>query len=101
MLSQAKELIPLCRSGRLYEIEKWIAEGKSVDTSEATRRGRQKNLLEITFEIGFPSLVELIAKNETSQSAKDAEKSAKFLSPRQPGPNEMLVGELSVASKIS
>ena len=70
--SQAKELIALCRSGRLYEIEKWIDEGKSLDISEATRRRRQRSLLEITIEIGFHSLVELIAKNETHQLAKDA-----------------------------
>jgi hypothetical protein len=25
----AKELVGLCRAGRLYEIEKWIADGKS------------------------------------------------------------------------
>lgn len=68
----AKELVGLCRAGRLYEIEKWITDGKSLDVSEATKHGRQRSLLEIAVEVGFHSLVELIAKNETSQSAKDS-----------------------------
>src|SRR5579863_3478160 len=68
----AKGLIGLCRAGRLYEIEKWIADGKSLDISEAIKRGRRKSLLEIAVETGFHSLVELIAKHETNQSAKDA-----------------------------
>ncbi len=70
--NDAKELIRMCRAGRLYEIEKWIAEGKSVDISDAKKRGRQRGLLEIAVEVGFHSLVELIAKNETSQSAKSS-----------------------------
>src|SRR5271168_824875 len=70
--NDAKELLGLCRAGRLYEIEKWIADGKSLDISEAIKRGRQRSLLEIAVETGFHSLVELIAKHETSQSAKAA-----------------------------
>lgn len=70
--NDAKELIGLCRAGRLYEIEKWIADGRSLDISEAIKRGRHRSLLEIAVETGFHSLVELIAKHETSQSAKAA-----------------------------
>jgi hypothetical protein len=70
--NDAKELVRLCRAGGLYEIEKWIADGRSLDISEAIKRGRQRSLLEIAVEVGFHSLVELIAKHETSQSAKDA-----------------------------
>ena len=68
----AKALVALCRKGRLYDIEKWISAGKSLDISAATKRGRQRSLLEIAVEIGFHSLVELIAKHEAHQSAKDA-----------------------------
>jgi ankyrin repeat protein len=68
----AKILVGLCRAGRLHEIEKWIAAGKPLDISDATRRGRQKSLLEVAVETGFHSLVELIAKHETSPSAKAA-----------------------------
>ena len=68
----AKILLGLCRAGRLYEVEKWVAGGKPLDISEATSRGGQPRLLEIAVETGFYSLVELIAKHETSQSAKAA-----------------------------
>jgi hypothetical protein len=70
--SEAKELVRLCRAGKLYEIEKWINDGKSLDISAAIKRGRQRSFLEIAVKIGFHSLVELIAKREISQSAKDA-----------------------------
>jgi hypothetical protein len=33
---QAKELVALCRAGKLYDMEKWIAAGKSLDISGAT-----------------------------------------------------------------
>jgi len=65
------ELIRLCRTGRLYDIEKWIANGKSLEIP-AAKRSRHKGLLEIAVETGFHSLVELIAKNETSQEPKNA-----------------------------
>ena len=67
----AKELIGLCRAGRLYEIDRWIAGGKSLDISGAKKRGRQKGLLELAVETGFHSLVELIARNERAQSARN------------------------------
>lgn len=68
----ANELIGLCRAGKLYEIDRWIANGKSLDISIARKRGRQRVLLELAVETGFHSLVELIAKNESTQPAKDA-----------------------------
>jgi ankyrin repeat protein len=68
----AKELIRWCRAGRLYDIDKFITEGKSLDVSAAVKRGRRGSLLEIAVELGFHSLVELIAKNEPDQSVRDA-----------------------------
>lgn len=68
----AKELVGLCRAGKLHEIQEWIAEGKSFDISEAIKRARQRSLLEIAVETGFHSLVELIAKHETNRPSKDA-----------------------------
>jgi hypothetical protein len=72
VVNAAKVLVALCRAGQLYEIEKWIAECKPLDISDAIRHGRQRSLLEIAVETGFHSLVELIAKHETSQTAKAA-----------------------------
>jgi hypothetical protein len=69
---EAKELVALCRAGRLYDIEKWIAQGKSLDISAVAKRGRRTTLLELSVETGFHSLVELIAKSEPDRSAKNA-----------------------------
>ena len=69
--NEAKNLVAMCRAGRLHDIERWIADGKPLDTSAAIKRGRPRPLLEIAVETGFHSMVELIAKNETDQSAKD------------------------------
>ena len=70
--NEAKELVRLCRAGRLYEIERWIHDGKSLEIPATAKRGRQRSLLEIADETGFHSLVELIAKQGVNQSAKDA-----------------------------
>lgn len=69
---QAKALVAFCRAGRLYDVEKWILAGKSLDISAASKRGKQRSLLEIAVETGFHSLVELIARHEATQSAKEA-----------------------------
>ncbi len=72
-INDSKELMRLCRTGRLYEVESWIASGKSLDITCATKNRRRKSLLEVAVETGFHSLVELIAKSgATSSSSKDA-----------------------------
>ena len=71
-LESAKELIQMCRTGRLYEIQRWISEGKSIDIAVASKRRRPESLLELAVETGFHSLVELIAKNEQGADAKTA-----------------------------
>jgi hypothetical protein len=70
--NETKELVRLCRQGRLHEIERWINDGKSLEIPAKTTRGRQRSLLQIAVETGFHSLVDLITKHEASQSAKDA-----------------------------
>jgi len=67
----AKELVQLCRAGRLYEIEKWIAAGRPLDVPAAKNR-KSKTLLQIAVNTGFHSLVELIARHETNQASKNA-----------------------------
>jgi hypothetical protein len=69
--SETKELVRLCRRGRLYDIERWINDGRSLEIPATTTRGRQRSLLQIAVETGFHGIVELIAKHEASQSAKD------------------------------
>lgn len=63
----SKVLVGLCRAGRLYEVESWIKSGKSLQTS-ATIRTRP---LHVALELGFHSLVELLARNETDARTKN------------------------------
>lgn len=64
---EAKNLLHLCRAGRLYEVEKWIASGKSIQTPADVR----KTPLHIAIDSGFHSLVELLARHEGRQEAKN------------------------------
>lgn len=63
----AKSLLHLCRAGRLYEIEKWIASGKPIQTPAQVR----KTPLHVAIDSGFHSLVELLARHESRQEAKN------------------------------
>ena len=62
-----KELVSLCRSGRLYDIERWIAAGKALDIP-----AKYGSLLQLAVRTGFHSLIELIAKHENNQSSRNA-----------------------------
>ena len=63
-----KELLRLCRAGRLYDIEKWITAGKPLDILV----GRNKTLLQVAVETEFHSLVELIARHDSNKASKNA-----------------------------
>jgi hypothetical protein len=64
---RVQELLNLCRAGKLYEIEEWIARGESLHVPEQAKR----TPLEIAVENGFHSLVLLLARNETSTKVKN------------------------------
>ena len=65
---ESRVLLELCRAGRLYDIEKWIASGKSLRVPIECK----KTALQVALETGFHSLVELIARHESDQAAKNA-----------------------------
>ena len=61
---EAKNLLSLCRAGKLYDVEKWIASGKSLQMPA----GIKNTPLAVAIDLGFHSLVELLARNETAQA---------------------------------
>src|ERR1700730_7725237 len=65
---ESKILLELCRTGRLYDVEKWIASGKSLRVSAECK----KPVLQIALETRFHSMVELVVRNETDQAVKNA-----------------------------
>lgn len=66
-IEDSKFLVGLCRAGRLYDVERWIVEGKSIRTSPQIR----KRPLQVAIDLGFHSLIELLVRNEDSQAAKN------------------------------
>lgn len=66
-IEEGKLLLGLCRAGKLYEIERWIASGKSLRTP----RDVKKTPLQVAIDLGFHSLIELLVRNEDSQEEKD------------------------------
>jgi ankyrin repeat protein len=69
---EAEELLRLCRGGRLYDIEKWIAAGKSLTLPTGTR----STPLSIAINNGFHSLAELLARHETQEHKNRALRNA-------------------------
>jgi hypothetical protein len=65
--AEAKELLLLCKTGRLFEVQNWIAEGKSTGVPAESKT----TPLETALDTGFHSLVELLVGNETSQDLKN------------------------------
>ncbi|MGQ0555023.1 MAG: hypothetical protein ACT4PN_03645 [Nitrospiraceae bacterium] len=64
-LEELKPLHQLCREGRLYEVERWISDGRPLQVEPATiRKGtRPKTALQIAIETGQHSLTRLLLSN--------------------------------------
>ena len=56
-------LIDLCKKGRLFEVQDWIARGNPVNPPVAhSGKGRRQNPLEIAIERGFHSLAQVLIR---------------------------------------
>jgi hypothetical protein len=66
-IEDAKALLALCASGRLYAVEAWVLAGRSLQVPRALR----KTPLDVAFEAGFHSLIELLLRHAPSQQAKN------------------------------
>lgn len=66
-IEDAKELLALCVSGRLYTIEDWIQTGRSIQVPRALN----KTPLDVALGTGFHSLIELLLRHAPSQQAKN------------------------------
>jgi len=59
--AEIKPLLGLCRAGRLFEVQAWIASGKPVNSPTNCKR-RIDSPLEESIDLGFHSLVEVLLK---------------------------------------
>ncbi|MGC4030546.1 MAG: ankyrin repeat domain-containing protein [Tepidisphaeraceae bacterium] len=56
-------LVALCRAGKLFDVQAWIAEGKPVNPPLHFGKGsRTRSPLDIAMESGFHSLVEVLLR---------------------------------------
>lgn len=54
-------MLALCKAGRLFDVQRWIAEGKPVNPPLRPAKGRQvKAPLDIAMHMGFHSLIEVL-----------------------------------------
>lgn len=54
-------LIDLCKAGRLFDVQEWIAQGKPINPPPIPPKGaRTKSPLEFAIERGFHSLVQVL-----------------------------------------
>jgi ankyrin repeat protein len=65
--ADAKHLLQLCKAGRLFEIQEWIASGKLLGVPLELKI----TPLEVAIDTGFHSLVELLARHEVNQNSKN------------------------------
>lgn len=58
---EIKPLVDLCRTGRLFEVQSWIASGKPVNPPPPPDKGtRKKSPLQVAIDKGFHSLVQIL-----------------------------------------
>jgi len=57
-----KPLIELCKAGKLFEVQKWIAAGKPVNGPPSVSGYRRKGPLEVVIDLGFHSLAQVLLK---------------------------------------
>jgi hypothetical protein len=65
--AEAKQLLRLCKLGRLFEVQNWISSGNSLSVPAELRT----TPLRVALDTGFHSLVELLVRNEPSQDLKN------------------------------
>jgi len=57
---EIKPLIDLCKAGKLFEVQEWIASGKPVNGPPSVSGYRRKGPLEVAIGLGFHSLVQVL-----------------------------------------
>lgn len=67
-IEDSRELLSLCKAGKLYQIEDWIKSGRSISVHPKSR----DSPLHIAVRTGFHSLLELLARNcETTEELNE------------------------------
>jgi ankyrin repeat protein len=57
---EVKPLIDLCKAGKLFDVQEWIASGKPVNPPPSVSGYKRKSPLEVAIDLGFHSLVQVL-----------------------------------------
>jgi ankyrin repeat protein len=69
---EIRPLVELCKAGRLFDVQAWIAAGKPVNTPPIPEKGRRsKAPLEIALDLGFHSLIQVLLEAGAVQEPTD------------------------------
>jgi hypothetical protein len=74
-INEAKDLLRLCKLGKLFEVEEWIASGNSL----CVPNNLKVTPLDVALDTGFHSLVELLVRAEPSPQLKESGFAARAL----------------------
>lgn len=66
-IDEGKQLLQLCKAGKLFQVQEWIEAENSISLPAELRR----TPLDVAIDKGFHSLVELLARHEPSQEVKN------------------------------
>ncbi|MGM0427885.1 MAG: ankyrin repeat domain-containing protein [Thermodesulfobacteriota bacterium] len=62
--NEIKPLIDLCKAGRLFDVQEWIADGKPINPPPPPAKGaRKKCPLQVSIDKGFHSLVQVLLES--------------------------------------
>jgi hypothetical protein len=65
---EIRPLVELCKAGRLFDVQAWIAAGKPVNPPPLPETGRRgKRPLEVALELGFHSLIQVLLEGGAAQ----------------------------------
>jgi Ankyrin repeats (3 copies)/Ankyrin repeats (many copies) len=65
--AEARDLLQLCKVGKLFDVQKWIASGRSISVPDDLRT----TPLKVAVGTGFHSLVELLASHTKNEELKN------------------------------
>lgn len=57
---EIKPLVELCKAGRLFDVQAWIASGKPVNLPAPVNRRHGKSPLDVAIQLGFHSMVQVL-----------------------------------------
>lgn len=57
---EVKPLVELCKAGKLFAVQQWIAAGKPVNAPSVAKGQRPKTPLDVALGLGFHSLIEVL-----------------------------------------